>query len=202
LQILSEKSALEKKLFNMTSELMGLNKSFCSEKSSLELTISKRTLELHVLNQSLSLELHTLNQTLADFRNTTRTGNYPAMATAREKEFEMLALNLNETCIAHEKDKIQLTEKLERDKQQLAEQLRAESLANETKLLQESIANETRRLKEIESLNASYSRENELLLNTSKSVNETLKKLMEHHLNESLQQEMAGNLFVYSFAAV
>jgi len=241
-QILSEKSLLEQRLFNMTSELMGLNKSFSSEKSTLEQmiskrtlelqtlnqsfssekstleqtilkrtlelqtlnqslglelstleqTISNRTLELHTLNQSLSLELRTLNKTLENLQEANRTEKYSAILSAREQELETLALSLNQTCIAHEKDKVQLTEKLEFDKQQLAEQLRAESLANETRLLKESIANETRRIEEIEILNVSYSRENELLFNTSKSVNETLKKLREHQLNESLQQEMAG----------
>ena len=77
----------------------------------------------------------------------------------REKELETKVFSLNQTCVAHEKDKVQLAQKIDRENKLLLETL-----------LKESLQNETKRLKEMEKMNQSFSLEKQMLVRGLLSV--------------------------------
>ena len=199
IQILSEKSALEQQVLNMTYDLIGLNKSHASERSLLESKVANMTADIQVLNETLTSTVQKFSRTLKEFAETNQSANYSGVPSMRVNELETEMVSLNNTCVSHERDKIVLAEKAEREKQLLADKLYAESRANETKRIEEFNQLNQSKVEEIQKLIRSFSAEKEslttekeTLLNISKAVNHTLKELRERNLNESLQQEMAG----------
>jgi hypothetical protein len=163
LQVLSEKSALEEKMRNVTSELVRLNESYSSEKETLEKQIFNITSQL--------LQLQSLNDSSA----TCNAMDQIRLLQVEKELYESLA---NKTKLLED---IEMLNRTSIEQQLLVDKVLSESLANETKLR-----------KEIEMLNLSYATEKELLLEASRAINETLNTLKQNQLSETLQQEMAG----------
>jgi hypothetical protein len=163
LQVLSEKSALEEKMRNVTSELLRLNESYSSEKDALEKQIFNITSQL--------LQLQSLNDSSA-------TCNAKDQIRLLQVEKE-----LNESLASKTKllEDIEMLNRTSIEQQLLVDRVLSESISNETKLR-----------KEIEMLNLSYATEKELLLEASRAINNTLNTLKQNQLSETLQQEMAG----------
>ena len=170
-QLLSEKSALEQKVFNVTTELTNLNKSHHSERILLVEKVSNVTAELQILNASLN-KLSVFSKSL---QNSSSSGLYDVSHAAlpRQKELEILARDLNESCRVHEN--------------------------NVDRLLAESRTNETKRIEEMTVLNASFQKEREKLANASRMMNETLEEYkarganLSHHVQTASTWEIANN---------
>ena len=109
----------------------------------------------------MTSQLLLLNKTLGEWSqataNTTNVSSTPP--SLREKELETKVFSLNQTCVAHEKDKVQLAQKIDRENKLLLETL-----------LKESLQNETKRLKEMEKMNQSFSLEKQMLVRGLLSV--------------------------------
>jgi hypothetical protein len=136
-QILSEKSAMEQKVFRTEAELIGANKLYSSEKKSFDVQIANMTSQIRDLNEKLHI-LESINKTATSEQQILSTQLQQNIDSLNTKLSEMTQKQAKDTLLQEEKarreqemlketflrDKATMRDRFQRDREKLEEKLR------------------------------------------------------------------------------